>query len=96
MTNILIYFLSLVLSYLFMIFLAWWLCDIDPDKTYTWYSGIWHGLWFVPNLIRSWFGGAIYKAEHYTAAYNVWWWIFTIRSVWNIFSGSSSEKRRDY
>lgn len=96
MTNILIYFLSLVLSYLFMIFLAWWLCDIDPDKTYTWYSGIWHGLWFVPNLIRSWFGGALYKAEHYTAAYNVWWWISTIISVWAAIFGSSSEKRRGY
>ena len=35
--------------------LAAWLCDIEPDKTYTWYSGIWHGLFCIPNWIRSFF-----------------------------------------
>lgn len=25
-------------------FIGWLLCDIDPNKTYTWYSGIWHGM----------------------------------------------------
>ncbi len=32
------------------VFLGWLLCDIDPNpnpnKEYTWYSGIWHGLFF--------------------------------------------------
>lgn len=27
-------------------FIGWLLCDIDPNKTYTWYSGIWHGMFF--------------------------------------------------
>mgnify|MGYP003400363497 CR=1 FL=1 len=35
-------------------FIGWLLCDIDPNKTYTWYSGIWHGMFFIPNFIRSW------------------------------------------
>ena len=32
-------------------FIGWLLCDIDPNKTYTWYSGIWHGMFFIPNFI---------------------------------------------
>ena len=69
--------------------LGWAFCDIDPDKTYSWYSGIWHGLFFVANWIRSWFGDALYKAESYTTAYNVFYWIFSILSVLGLFGGSS-------
>ncbi len=29
---------SMAVSYFF--------CDIDPDVTYSWYAGIWHGLFF--------------------------------------------------
>ena len=54
-------FLITVLVYCFF---GWLLCDIDPGKEYTWYSGIWHGLFFVVNLIRSWFTDALYKAEY--------------------------------
>lgn len=69
-------------------FIGWLFCDIDPDESYTWYSGIWHGMFFVPNLIRSWFSDALYKAEDYTSAYNVFWWIFTIIDVFaNLFGG---------
>lgn len=74
-------------------FIGWLLCDINPDETYTWYSGIWHGMFFVPNLIRSWFSDALYKAENYTPAYNVFWWIFTIVDVFVNLFGSS---RRQY
>jgi len=63
--------------------LAWFLCDIDTnsDEIYTWYSGIWHGLFFFPNLILSWFTDTICKAECYTVAYNVFHWIFSVISV---------------
>lgn len=63
--------------------LAHLLCEIDsnPDVVYTWYSGIWHGLFFFPNLILSWFTDDIYKAECYTVAYNVFYWIFSIIST---------------
>jgi hypothetical protein len=62
-------------------FLGWLLCDIDAYTEYTWYSGIWHGMFFIANWIRSWFGDALYKAENYTIAYNVFFWIFSVASV---------------
>ena len=34
-------------------FAGWLLCDIAPNETYTWYSGIWHGLFFFQNFILS-------------------------------------------
>lgn len=44
-----------------------------------WYTpGIWHGLFFIPNLVKSWFGDTLFKAESYTLAYNVWWWIVVV------------------
>lgn len=57
---------------------AWLLCDIEPDKTYTWYSGIWHGMFFIVNIIRSMFTDALFKATDYTTAYNVFYWISAI------------------
>ena len=59
---------------------AWLFCDIDPNETYTWYSGIWHGVFSFPNFILSLFTDALCKAELYTTTYNVCWWIFTILS----------------
>ena len=75
-------------------FLGWLLCDIEPDKEYTWYSGIWHGMFFVINWIRSWFTDALYKANLYTTAYNVFYWIFSFFSVLGfLFSGAGSSRR---
>jgi hypothetical protein len=68
-----------------MCLVGWLFCDIDPEKTYSWYYGIWHGIFFISNLIRSWFGDALYKANSYTSAYNVWWWITTMMHVSVLF-----------
>lgn len=73
--------MRLIITILIYCFLGWLLCDIDPGEAYSWYSGIWHGLFFVPNLLRSWFSDAIFKAEIYTSAYNVFYWIFAVLSV---------------
>lgn len=62
-------------------FFGWLFCDINPVKEYTWYSGIWHGMFFPVNFVRSLFTDALYKAEVYTTAYNVFYWIFSILSV---------------
>ena len=78
----------LLITILVYSFFGWLLCDIDPDETYTWYSGIWHGYFFMCNWIRSWFSDAIYKAESYTTAYNVFYWIFSIISVLSFLGGS--------
>lgn len=84
----------LLITILVYSFLGWLLCDISPDKEYTWYSGIWHGLFFVANFIRSWFSDALYKAETYTVAYNIFYWIFSIISVIGFFFGDSSREQR--
>ena len=57
------------------------LCNIDPEVQYGWISGVWHGMWFLPNLVRSWFSDVLFKAELYTSAYNVFYWIFSIIST---------------
>lgn len=58
------------------VILACFLCNIHDGETYSWLSGIWHGMFFVPNFIRSLFDSDIlYKATDYTTMYNVYWWI---------------------
>lgn len=69
--------------------IAAWLCDIEPNKTYTWYSGMWHGLFCIPNWIRSLFySDVLCKANNYTTAYNIWWWIMFIWTLLSIIGGS--------
>lgn len=86
----------MILRILIYCFLGWLLCDINPNESYTWYSGIWHGMFFIPNLLRSIFTDAIFKANSYTAAYNVWWWIFTILSCLGAVFGDARKFGRRY
>lgn len=61
------------------VILACFLCNIHEGETYSWLSGIWHGMFFVPNFIRSIFDPDIlYKATDYTIMYNVYWWIISV------------------
>lgn len=84
--------IDLVLHYWLAIltycFVGWLLCDIHPGETYSWYSGIWHGCFIVPNFIRSLFGDVLYKADFYTTAYNIFYWIFSIITVLSFIFGS--------
>lgn len=76
--------LRLILKILIYVLLAWLLCDIDPGKHYTWYSGIWHGFFLPINFLRSlMFEDVYYKAEFYTTAYSVWFWICGVSSVFS-------------
>ena len=86
--------LRIIIAVLTYMFIGWLLCDIDPEKYYSWYSGIWHGLFFIPNLLRSWFGDALYKATNYTTAYNVWWGITTIMSCLSLLFGDPHRNRK--
>lgn len=86
----------ILITILVYCFLGWLLCDINSEKEYTWYSGIWHGMFFVVNLVRSWFTNALYKAEIYTATYNVFYWIFNTLSVLGFLFGGTRNTRRDY
>ena len=61
---------------------AYFLCHIDPEKTYTWYSGIWHGVFWFPNIIMSLFCDSIYaKAPNCTTAYTVFYYFSIIAST---------------
>ena len=87
--------LSMLLHVIPMILIAClvasWLCNINLETTYSWYHGIWHGIFSIPNLIMHFFNSDIlFKANHYTSAYNVWWWISSISvlgSIFGIFGG---------
>lgn len=74
-------FIVILVEYLVGILLACWLCDINPAEYYEWLSGVWHGLMFVPNWLRSLFcDDVLCKAVNYSVGYNVFWWIFCIVS----------------
>jgi hypothetical protein len=54
-------------------------CYINPDKTYSWASGIWHGIFVLPHWIAGWFLDDIYcKAPNSTIGYSIWWWFSLI------------------
>ena len=72
------------------------ICHISPDKTYTWYSGLWHGIFVIPHWIVSWFSDDIYcKAPNSTTTYTVWWWISFI-FVGLMVLGGSGRRRESY
>ena len=59
-----------------LMLIAKFLCNINPHDSYSWISGIWHGLFFIPNYARGLLSPEIlYKALDYTTMYNVFWWI---------------------
>ncbi len=71
------------------------ICDINPDKTYKWYSGILHGIFVIPNWVVSLFSNDIYcKAPNSTTAYSIWWWISFIFIGLGMLSGGN--RRREY
>ncbi len=63
------------------ILLGWLLCYIDPYESYSWYSGIWHGAFFVPNLLKSLLWNTPYKAEICTTGYTVFFRLLSILSI---------------
>lgn len=66
---------------------------INPEKTYSWYSGIWHGIFVIPNWVVSWFADDVYcKAPNSTTAYSIWWWISFIFMGLGIFGGGNSRR----
>ena len=60
-------------------------CEIDAETTYTWYYGLWHGIFFVPNFLLYLVSDVPFKAELYSTAYNVFYWIFSILSSITLF-----------
>lgn len=75
--------------------IGWLLCDINIEKEYTWFYGIWHGIFFLPNYVRHLVWDTPFKADLYTTGYNVWYWIVSISSTLGYITGGANG-RRDY
>ena len=55
---------------------AYFFCHINSGVTYTWYSGIWHGIFWFPNLVMSLFSDSIYfKAPLCTTGYSICFYV---------------------
>ena len=79
-----------VISILVMCFLGWLLCDIDPSKDYSWYYGIWHGMFLPFNFVRSiLFDNVYWIAQYHSGAYSVFFWIFGIPAALAEILGSA-------
>lgn len=71
--------IGFAISFLLAIFLS----QISQTENYSWYFGLLHGFFFVPNLFLSlWTNGSIsFKALNYSDGYNIFWWIGTVISI---------------
>ena len=73
---------KVIVPILIAILLACLLCNIHDGETYSWLSGIWHGVFFVPNFIRHLVDASIlYKASSYTTMYNIYWWGISVVEI---------------
>ena len=59
--------------------LAWLICNIDTSDSYSWISGILHGLFIAPNYLRhSIDNNVLWYAQNHTTAYSIFFWISAI------------------
>lgn len=59
--------------------LAWLICDINVSEQYSWLSGLYHGLFTLPNYIRHLFNDNIlFVADKHTTAYIIFYWISAV------------------
>ena len=59
--------------------IAWLICNIDASETYSWISGVFHGLFIVPNFVRHLFSNDIlFFAEYHTTAYTIFYWLTAV------------------
>ena len=80
-------FFKFVLPMVIACLLAMWICDIEPGVKYRWLSGIWHGIFVVPNFIRHIITNKVLiMAEKGTEAYYIFFWIFAIATAITVAS----------
>ncbi|MDR1633303.1 MAG: hypothetical protein LBR97_10630 [Dysgonamonadaceae bacterium] len=79
-TAAIMYVIMLMIGLGIGLLIPYFLCHIDPNINAGWLRGFWHGSNFIGNLILSLFDGRLLKAPVHTAAYNFFWWFFTISS----------------
>lgn len=85
--------IRILIQVVVMCFIGWLLCDIEPYEKYSWYSGIWHGLFLPANFIRSLiFNDVLYQAARHTTAYSVFYWIFGVFSILSFVFGNGRKE----
>ena len=66
----------------FFMLIALLICDIEAQEHYSWFSGIWHGIFVIPNYVRSILNPEVlYKAQNSTSMYNILWWIAIVMQI---------------
>jgi hypothetical protein len=93
-------FIGPILFYIgvFMVFcmLSTKIANVNPSKEYSWYAGIWHGLFAIPKWVVSWFTEGIYfKSSNSGSAYNIFWWITFILVLLGAFGGGNSQRNNN-
>ena len=68
------------------IVLAVFVCEINPEVTYTWYAGLWQGLFCIPNFILWVFRDGLFVAAHSTTGYKVCYALMALMSVASLAS----------
>lgn len=69
-----------ILTYLLLGMLSYFVCRVDPYAPADWLSGVWHGLFFVPNMFFNWFitSKVHYYSENGTFFYYVWMYLMNL------------------
>lgn len=81
-------------------FISLKVCHINPSIEYEWYSGIWQGLFIVPNWVMSqvYDKSILYIAPHHTSGYTFYWWLMLVFHTFIAFCaygpGTSTKKAR--
>lgn len=86
---------KVIFGIIIYILLGWLLCHIDPYENYTWYSGIWHGVFFVPNVLKNFIWHTPCKATFYTTGYLAFYCIFSIISILSCLCLNEYKNKRD-
>lgn len=70
------------IAIVFGMLISSFLCQIEAQESYSWISGIWHGLFVIPNYLRHLMDSdVLYKASIHTTMYNGFWWFLTIVEI---------------
>lgn len=67
--------------------IAYFWCEVKPAEDYSWLYGIWHGSYFIPNWVISFFqDDRLCRAVEYTSSYGIFWWICAVlTSIYTFF-----------
>lgn len=63
--------------------IAYFIASISEYKEYSWYMGIWHALFVVPNFLLHCFydSNILYYAKEHTTAYGIFFWLVFVIGI---------------